>query len=97
MDIYNYQSHPQKIIADVRSYSQTHSIALGWNQTSRWSANPSSKLAAHMFLRKNIVIGGYLIEDNLKWMPHDIEIHGFELVYEDKNFSVLKKVSSAFA
>ena len=91
LDIYNYEDHPQKVIQDIREYNEPQRIALGWNQTSKWSTNPRSKHAAFKYLKENLVPGGILVEDHQKWIPMGVDLSGLKVIYEDSHFSVFQK------
>lgn len=94
-DIYEYKPHHRQIITDIRTLSakDDQPVAFGWSNASMWMSSPRSKKAAYNYLMRNVVVGGYLLEDAIRRIPNDITFPGFVSVYSDKQLLLMKRVS----
>lgn len=94
-EAFPYKQHPGVIIKDIRTIKSDYDrpIAFGWNNASNWEGSPRSKLAALQYLTKNIVKDGYLLEDSLPDLPHDIILRDFKVVWQNKSLVLLQRTS----
>lgn len=68
-------------------------IAFGWNDISTWAGSPRSRRAASDFIRRNLLIGGYYLEEGLSRLPADFSMEGLEIVHSAPLFTVFKRIS----
>lgn len=94
-DICPYVYHPAVVVKDIRSIGSEYDrpVAFGWNNASNWEGSPRSKVAALQFLTRNIVNGGFLLDDSLPDMPHDVILPEFKTVWSNQTLVLLQKVS----
>ncbi len=94
-EAYPYVQHPAIVVKDIRSVNREFDrpVAFGWNNASNWEGSPRSKLAALNYLTRNIVKGGYLLEDSLPDLPRDIVLSDFKVVCQSQKLVLLQRVS----
>lgn len=95
IDIFNYQDHPQSLIKDVRQLgaNELGKLAIGWNNLSVWSGSPRSKLSGFNFIKSSLLKGGILIENPIQYIPQDLCLKDFQLLYQNDFGSIWRKTS----
>lgn len=92
-DVINYANHPRVIEKDVRSLGpeDDRPIAIGWNDVSDWKHSPKSKAAGADYLLRNMVVGGFYIDEDLASIPKDLDLAQYELVFSQKYLSLFRR------